>query len=212
MIQILKKSIEIIAYLPNSFTYVKKFNPITYIDSDRVEKGFVLPLWTDINIRSNYTHCDIAAANGYTESKGHLHRQTGHNFYSDYHHEKIVSPWHVKSDIPLLYQPVNNLQIKNPEDIALFPGFLKKSEFEYVNPTNIFCFVKKPLQNEKPKELVLKSGIPIMHLIPITACRVVLRIEMLDDQVFEDKFAYNVPKNHFCGSKLKQDSLAKKIL
>jgi hypothetical protein len=213
-----KKTVEIIALLPPRLAYVEKFNPITFIDDSFPEKGLVLPLWCDYFYKTEHHGSRAAVADGISRTKQHNQSQTGNNFYSDYFHYKIDSPWFINCKIPIIYQPVNFLDVRdqnnnlvNSKDIIILPGRMPRADFNFVNPSNVFCLLKRPNYGEEAKTFCIKAGTPLIHIIPVTEDKIVFRTEVASKADFERLVDYNRPCVHFTASKLKQDNTARTL-
>jgi len=149
------------------------------------KNGFIMPLWTDLalklgNIEQGNYGWEFADMK--TEMGSHPTAQRG-NYLNEreYLHMKIVSPWILdcNEDIDWLFiKPDWNFN--NPDEIIIPPATL---DFKYQHTSHINFFLKF---GTEPKEIMLESGSPIIHLIPITDKKVELNVEKISKEEMEN--------------------------
>jgi hypothetical protein len=142
--------------------------------------SFTIPLWADISISTN-ENGDWAFFSHYkgVYINSHDRSQYGEAF-NNFVHLKLSSPWALKEKkgINFLAQsPLwNNIHLWNVMHIV--PGFF---EFKYQNSTNINFFVNRINQN-----IQLLANMPILHLIPLTEKKVVIKCHYADEKEYND--------------------------
>jgi hypothetical protein len=207
-----KKSIEIVAFVNEHFTFVNTYSPITLAKNkipewwksterskydfsimhnfntvkscpaviNSLQTGFILPLWCDIALKYDRNHYEYHSSDRMTNLGTHLPKQSP-GLYDDYWHFKVNSPWLIKTPVKLLYlapmyhQP-QPIPFVTPSGIIPPVGGLC--------PTNIFLFAKKPEQEEKEEQVMIKQLTPILQILPLTEDSYTLRTEVLNMSEF----------------------------
>lgn len=139
--------------------------------------GFIIPLWTDVAIES--TQHDLK---WYSELKfegtHHAPEQLWNNFYSEWHHLKIQSPWVIKANkkIKFAWIPTTWHDDAHKHLYEMMTGVI---EYYYQHTTNINLFIKK-----NGGIIEWKSGTPLIHLIPLSDDKVEIKTHLVDDKEF----------------------------
>ena len=161
-----------------------------------LQKGFILPLWSDLAIKTQDDNFVWRFADNLSVLVHHKNEEAP-GFYRDYNIFKIASPWQIKSPVSLLYT---------------LPFYLFTSPLPYitpsgiVNPVNNFCatnifILTKKLQEES--RLMIKQGTPLFHIIPLTERKVIFRTEVLSESEFNKIKKFTSYRNHFTAKGLK---------
>jgi len=162
-----------------------------------LQKGFILPLWSDLAIKTQGNQYQWQYADRISKFEIHSNDQAP-GFYEDYYIFKINSPWQIKSPVSLIYT---------------FPFYLFPAPLPYLTPTgivtpvnkmcatNIFILLKR-IQEEIC--FMIKQGTPLFHIIPLTEKKVVFRTEVISkaeyfklkrDTAYKKNFTANGLKN-----------------
>jgi len=204
-----QKPIEIVAMVSEDMDYVKEFSPITYAKEDlpewwrkvpnskfnwetgktnltvkncpgiinHVTMGLIMPMWCDLALTWN----NESYSYKFSDRKSLIHHHPGNQapgFYEDYFITKLVSPWKFKTSIQLLYAPpFYHRSAPVPFEIPL--GMAES--FNGYSSSNIFCFLKK---SEEEKRFMINHKDPLMHIIPITDKKIILKMETVSNQEY----------------------------
>lgn len=149
--------------------------------SDLYKKGIMIPLWSDLKIKSSTERYDYQFADQQSFIE-YNHPNTMNQFTQEMnvHSLKIVSPWlfDCSHDIDWLYSsPMWNMQTM---DIVTVPGVVK---FNYPMKSNINLMVRKGLDYN----ISLDAGTPIAHIIPITDREVKIQCHLISNSEFEER-------------------------
>lgn len=139
------------------------------------KKGFMLPLWSDVEFINNNKNISFSMASPVGESRFEFHSpiQKGEFLSNDiWEHIKIISPWvfETSENVDFLYlQPHWNLNELN-KDILIPNGHI---DFYINHATEIQLFF-----NKKTSDTVtaIKAGMPMIHLIPLTDKKIKLHV------------------------------------
>ena len=152
---------------------------------DLFAEGFIIPFWVDCQIEmldeNKYyiSGHQVPAVNinvGY-----HGREQTGSELYPDCAQLKLGSPWffHEKTGVKFSWNACmwNNTSYLN--DMHLLPGVL---DFKTQRTTNVNAFIKKR------SIIKLYAGDPLIHLIPLSDKKVIIKNHLLTKEEFSKKF------------------------
>ena len=145
------------------------------------QKGFVLPMWSDVSITigprgtSEYTY-------QYADQKSCIHAHSPdqmNNYYpaDEYQLLKFISPWCIvpSESVDCLYsQPQWNS--KEYEDLHVLGGVVDPF---YMPEINVNAVIKR---GDDEKNLLLKFGASLMHIMPITERKVILRNHLVSSE------------------------------
>lgn len=137
--------------------------------------GFIMPLWSDLAIKTSPSLANTRAVFSDARSKIDLHHNDqAPNFYDDHYFMKITNPWimRVKADIKIaLLDPfyMNN----NTRPYKIPYGMYEPINNIFV--ANIFLFVPK-----KENNFIINSGTPMYHVLPITERPIKLNNHIVD--------------------------------
>ena len=140
------------------------------------KKGFMIPLWTDIEVvvnkNINKEGWSIALANG-DEAERHPDFQKGNFLPSgNWFFNKIISPWRVETShhLDFMYiQPHWSLGELNT-DIMIPNGY--NTFYKGNHSTHVQLFINKQFD----KVINIESGTPIVHLVPLTEKKIKLHV------------------------------------
>jgi len=138
------------------------------------KKGFMLPLWCDLEFIVDKGDVSISIAHliGEKGYESHLSVQKGRFLSEDvWKHVKLVSPWQFESSekIDFLYlQPHWNLNNLNKN--ILIPNGLIDFFFQYA--TEIQMFVNR----EYDGVVSITAGTPMIHFVPLTDKKIKLHV------------------------------------
>lgn len=162
------------------------------------KNGFMLPMWSDVKIKTttNTLYYQFASPYGLIDQHGeHQHN----NSFPDYQHAKFICPWYLrtKQNIKFLCSaPTWNLY-NHWQNLFILPGVL---EFNINSGLHLNMFLKK--QNE---QIFIEAGTPVYHISPITD----KRVKIVNHLVSESELLKQVDHNPFFVGKF---SKMKKIL
>ena len=125
------------------------------------KNGFMLPMWSDVKIKTSTESYSFQFATSYGNIQQHKSIQYNDAF-PDYQHAKFMCPWYFKTkqDIKFLCSaPIWNLN-NHWQNLFILPGIV---EFKFNNVLHVNMFLKK--QNE---QIFIEAGTPIFHISPIT--------------------------------------------
>jgi hypothetical protein len=164
-----------------------------------LQRGFILPLWSDLAIKTQADNFLWRYADGLSRLDHHKTNEAP-GFYEDHLIFKLVSPWQVKSPVPILFT---------------FPFYLFTSPLPYLTPTgivtpvsemvatNVFILIKK---SQEESRLMIKQGTPLIHLIPLTEKKVMFRTEVLSEDEYKKMKRPTAFRNHFTARGIKNMS------
>lgn len=143
------------------------------------QTGYIMPLWSDlaINIDEN-GNWKYQFSDEMSKLDCHSNSQAP-DFYKDYNLFKIVSPWLLiaSQDIKYCYN---------------FPFYTQTSPLPFTMPygigagiknisaTNLFLYLKN-----KSTKILLTSGLPILHIIPLTEKPIIFKTEVVTNSEYK---------------------------
>jgi hypothetical protein len=211
--------------LPSTFTDPRSVNPIPTVKTcvgiaSYFRNGFIIPMWTDAQIGyvqanngyTNTTQFVTQFSDGATKCQVHEQKQIGNNFMPDqtYANFKIFSPWvfDCDEDIDWLWtQPAYNF--KYPDELILLPGAL---EFKYNSNVFINLGMRKLNENKEPKCINIEAGQPLVHLIPLTDRKVIVKNHLVSNEEWNRIFQKNNRAFFFNNHNKKRNILKNKEL
>ncbi len=180
---------DIVKSLPNSYEKVDEQTKITYKLStirkcngviDYYKTGFMIPMWTDFicepkNALEHKTA--IAMVNLPFYYNSHDREQYG-DLYKDHFHVKLSSPWafREKSGVKFYWNAATWNLDNHSNNFVVLPAVIS---FNYQSQTNVNIFVKNNSNN-----FIINSGTPLVHLVPITENKVVMKHHLVDEQEY----------------------------
>lgn len=148
--------------------------------TDLYKKGFVLPLWSDLQVSLGEINNPTASwqfADFQSTAIDHPQDQRGDYLPSEqYQHLKLNNPWYAKCsediDWAFIDMPWN---AANPENIIMPTGIMN---YHHQHSLNINLFFPR---SAKPRIESLKYGQPLVQLIPLTERDVECRYHLISD-------------------------------
>ena len=147
-------------------------------------KGFVLPLWSDLSIilaGEGETGYEWQYSDLQSSIDPHKPEQTNNHFpETKYQHLKLISPWLFvcSEDISFLaLEPAWQFDVL--KNVRILTGVLN-FKFQSATHINMFC-----LREDKEKETILHSGVPLYHFIPLTEKKINLKIHLVTSDKFD---------------------------
>lgn len=144
-------------------------------------KGFILPLWTDIDLffednkeEASYSYQSASELSIIQ----HDSKEYGDSF-PRHHHMKLKSPWFLRetSGVEFMFMPCLWSHLAAAPHLRVMPGVLN---FKYQHSTNVNWFV--PYMNAQFR---LESGLPLAQIVPLTEKNVKVSIHVLDVTEYE---------------------------
>jgi len=159
------------------------------------KKGFILPMWSDLAIKTDVNGKLQSYRYDFSDSKSKLiehHNSLTEGFYPDHWIFKLHSPWIIKADrknLKFAYLPCTWNHTR-PPNYTVPTGMI--DEFFIKASTNIFLLIDRT----KKQDTFINFGQPMVHYIPITEDHIELRTEVLTDLEFRkvkctDQITYN---------------------
>lgn len=217
-----KKPVEIIAFTGSDYTFAHEFSPIvpardylpewfkkvpsskfsweTLSKTNTVKScpgiinslisGYIMPAWSDLAFKYDSESFRYQYSDNISKFDYHPEHQAP-GFYDEYWHFKMTSPWIIKTPVRLQYS-MPFYSWPSPFPIVMPPGIIPPiGGFASVN-VFLFCKKEKEIQQQ-----LIKQGIPLLHILPITDQEVNFRCELLSTE--EMKRVKNVvgTNNHF---------------
>jgi hypothetical protein len=143
---------------------------------DLFANGFIIPLWADIQLEAYDSQVELRGhkiIEPNVRSEWHSRSQIG-DFYPNYNHIKLESPWRLREKIGVQFSWNGCLwnNTHNLENVQFLPGVL---DFKYQSSTHINLFVKK--------DVVVKyfANDPMVHLIPLSDNKIKLKHHLLSE-------------------------------
>ena len=158
--------------------------------------GYILPLWTDVAMEWDKDYWRTQCADGQTIIGAHRLEQTG-NFYENYWHIKIESPWIITSPVPLIFSPPF-YSYDTPLPFIMPPGINKTIKQHAA--THPFVFLEK---TDLINKFLFKAGSPLLHIIPLTDKKTNLKIKIVSDEDYAGLTSMTAGNNMFTSRGIK---------
>lgn len=144
--------------------------------TDLYNKGFMLPLWSDVVIESNDNSIRWAFADMESTIDSHPKEQMG-KLVQGQVHVKLESPWKLKCNkkIDIVWQQPSYNLITHFHKLHILPGVVN---YGYQAGTNVNLMMMPNTRIE------LEAGTPLAHLIPITDKKVQIKCHLVDDKEY----------------------------
>ena len=190
----IKKSIH---FLPDWFKklpkeYMNDFFPTSTLKRcpgivDLYKKGMIMPLWSDLALKTESNPTDMRYQFADQESKIEFHdpRQRGAYLPSDkYINFKIISPWlaETKENISWLLAPCT--WNYNPFNFHIVKGVIN---FKYVQFIQVQSFI--PFTDSS---FIIEQGTPLLQIIPLSDREVEIKTHLVDHNDFEKRKKSNI--------------------
>lgn len=152
---------------------------------DYFKTGFMAPLWTDVSVivDTNGKYSFISADNPFALESHWPGQWSGFNGYQ---HVKIVLPWHIEEStgVKFLIQKPYWTTNNDPLWINKLAPAGGVVDFNSQHCLHLHTFMEKPHIRQ---EFIMKTGTPLVHMIPLTDKKVELKIEVIDEQTWIKK-------------------------
>jgi hypothetical protein len=161
--------------------------------TDLYNKGFMIPLWSDVVIETNEISCRYAYADGESKLDQHAPQQMGQLTYGNIH-GKLLNPWKLKtdSDVDFLWsQPSYNLH-EHFRKFHVLPGIVN---YKHQHATHINIMMQPNTRIE------LEAGTPLAHIIPLTDEKVTITHHLVTQQDWDAMAVYPAWKNRYAKGK-----------
>lgn len=224
-----EKPIEIVAFIKDIYNSIKEFSPIvpardlfpdwwrntpsSSFNWDNLQPvntakscpgiiqslttGFIMPLWSDLAIQYSDSQYQYQFSDMQTMLSDHPDYQSP-NFCEDYWKFKIHSPWILNTPVKLMYTSPFYHNTSSSFPFIIPPAIVPP--IKHLCGTQVFIFAKK---EQKLNRTVLKSGTPLMHIIPLTESKVTIRCEVVSESEYSKKISIVGFKNSFNNRGLK---------
>ena len=145
---------------------------------DYYKSGFILPMWTDFiaQPKSGIKNETAVAMVSHPFFYNSHSRNQYPGLFEDYIHIKLSSPWLLREKTGVKFSwnsPTWNLH-KHIRNFTVVPAVVS---YNYQAQTNVNLFIDKNSDN-----FTIKSGTPLVHLIPISEHNVVLKHHLVDEK------------------------------
>lgn len=223
-----EKPIEIVTFINSNFHYAREFTPVvpaieaipdwwkktprSFFDWDKeyshrtvkscpgivnvLKIGMVIPLWTDIALQWNEDRWKYIASDKITIMHNHDMVQTP-GFYPNHWHTKISSPWLIETPVKLMVTQPTYLR---PEPFPFITPYGIIEPIKNLAGSNIFLFLEKKKETTR---FMLKVGMPLLHIIPITEKKVNYVVREISDYEYRKKELTLGSNNHFVSKGMK---------
>lgn len=161
---------------------------------DQYQRGIILPLWSDIMIRTGPQAFTIQYADYSSKIKEHNQEQYAPAF-RNYHHMQLVSPWSIEepTGIEFISMPCIWSMLELTNHIHGLPGHLN---FKYQHGTHANLFMDKSPE----RVFTIPAGTPLLQFIPLTTENIELRYHHLNDTEFMMRFGLGNALPKFSGN------------
>jgi hypothetical protein len=158
---------------------------------DYYTSGFLVPLWSELYLKIGKAG-ETNYAWQYSDQQSALVSHSPHMYgnvlpETEYQHLKLTSPWMVtcEEDIEfIIKQPDWRFDIN--DNIHISSGFLN---FKYQPTLNVNLFVKR---EKEDSEIMLKQGTPLLHIVPLTERKIIMKTHLIDNKEFNSIFSKSI--------------------
>lgn len=159
---------------------------------DLYQSGFIVPLWSDVNIKMEDSGYQYQFADQRSTIETHSATQFSTSPFAETHiNLKFINPWWIFSDsaVKLLYiAPTWNDM--GSEDMLLVPGIMSPNKC--LLPLNVNFLAKK-----KSSFYELEFGSPLVHIVPLSEKPIVLKHELVTQEEIKSLLARRPMFNMF---------------
>lgn len=141
------------------------------------KKGIVIESWCDISIKSYSANFNYYYSYG-EKPQHHSKLQIGEGF-PNYHHLKLLSPWLFSEKTGVKFVWIGAEWSLDRLNIKMLPAVIN---FDIVSFTNI-NFMFPCIENE----FFIPIGQPLVHVIPITEKKLILKNHLVDKAEYDKK-------------------------
>ena len=168
------------------------------------KKGFIIPLWTDMQYQSDSNNWNCIFADQTTTAASHNRNQYNSSVFSELVHIKIDSPWIIqeKTGIDFSWQSAFWNHIPQQNKFYIPPGVL---EYKYQHTSHINMFV-----NSAEDSFMISAGTPMVYVVPLSEKEIEVRSHLISYEEYEKKFKHYSYHPKFNGSYKEKKRLLKK--
>lgn len=150
--------------------------------------ALTIPMWTDIVFDIGESIEDGISCN-YDSLQVHPFEQRGGYLPAEkYQHVKLIVPWIIECKEDIKFAFVANIwALENPEYVIIPPGVI---DFKSQHSAHLNMFF--PYDGRK-KQFVIKTGTPIINLIPLTDRKCDIEIHPISEYEFIEKNNSHIP-------------------
>jgi hypothetical protein len=152
---------------------------------DLYNAGFMVPMWSDFAMKVGPIDDPFYLwqySDGRSHAEEHPQIQRGDAYpTTHYQHLKLITPWLFRCDEDikfLLTGPTWN--IAHPEKMHVLTGVVNYKYVAQVNINTLF------IKHEVPSQYDIAVGDPVLHIIPLTERKVVIKTHLVDDTTFKN--------------------------
>ena len=145
------------------------------------KNGIVIPLWSDISMRTGSDGLwAFRSSQKDTILQSHNKNQFGDEF-DNHIHVKILSPWFLseKTGCKFYFAPATWNLTSYYNDFIVPPGIV---DFKYQGGVHVNTFFHKV-----DKQILLKAGTPLVHLIPLSDKEVIVKCHTLSQDEYSKR-------------------------
>ena len=166
---------------------------------DFYNEGIIIPLWTDIIIKTSETSYGFQSSDQKTTCEEHSSSQYNHAF-NFFFHLKILSVWMFKCKDPVEFLWTSPFWSNSHNEnfscnVFTVPGLVN---FQHQSATSINLFLTK-----KPNKIFLEAGMPLIYMLPKTEKKIILKHHILSNDEFQ-KYKSNQSSFNFSFLKRKK--------
>lgn len=173
--------------LPKDFFLENNFFPTSTMRRcpgiiDLYTKGFIVPMWSDLAIKTSQVHetIEYQFADNRSQIEFHNHQQRGDYLnYKQYNHFKIICPWYVETNEDIDWMMVPCTWNHNPFDYHISLGTMNLHRVPFLN---IQCFV--PYLD---KTFIIEQGTPMIQLVPLSSKPIDLKLHLITPEELDHK-------------------------
>lgn len=153
--------------------------------------GFVIPNWSDTHFRVNSESVRWWTKN-FRSPQIHDRSQYEGAFTKSHVPIKIPSPWIMREKTGVKFVSFGATWHHCEYNFKVLPGFL---DFQLSGTTNVFMVFNK---TEKEYDEYVPLGLPLVHVIPITDCRIEIKNHIVSMSEFDSMIYTNLSfRSHF---------------
>lgn len=141
------------------------------------KNGFIQPLWSDLAVKVTEERCHVV----FSDEKTHSHFHSSYqfpNFYDEHYTLKIQSPWIMKFSENIKIALLDPFYLYNKPRPYFTPYGISELYDKFFNP-NVFLMFPN-IQNN----IMIKSGTPLIHILPVTDKKVTMKTHVVDRNEF----------------------------
>lgn len=201
----LPKTVNLKSNVGNSQTLTTPAGTMKYCDGfvNLFNSGFIIPLWSDVSIKSTPTGIvyRFSTANEETKIITHPQHQHGKQYFENYNHGKIECPWYVREKTGVKFhfiQPMWN-QLQYLSDIHILPGTV---DYKHNHRCHINALFEK-----NSKNIILTAGMPIAQILPLSEKRLKIKTYAVGEEEYKKLSRCKLNQHSFVASSFKSKKI-----